>query len=291
MNLEINSLIKRIDFKESAHKDQMKKMTEKYNQCEGERQKATLDYNNLLSEMEANERKNQLATKERERVFYEEKSKLNKKVETLNKQLATIEEEMADKEALIRDLSQSGKRSELSEQEKGNEISRLSIELEKYMEKYRKESDTRVSLEKDVEILKIAEEERNNYRKKFNETTQELSRFREKFERVSANCLQLESKVQEYEDTLKQKGSQKAEVEQKLSNLNKDFDNLKKTEERKYREAETLSVQNYSAGQKISELKNKLNQEKERYNELEQNYNDEVTYLMKQKEQLLGEID
>lgn len=43
----------------------MKKITDKYTQCEGERQKAVSDYNNLLSEMENNERKAQLATKER----------------------------------------------------------------------------------------------------------------------------------------------------------------------------------------------------------------------------------
>lgn len=46
------------------------------------------------------------------------------------------------------------------------------------MEKLKKESELRHSLEKDIEVLKIAEEERNNYRKKYNENTQELARYR-----------------------------------------------------------------------------------------------------------------
>ena len=49
------------------------------------------DYNNLLSDMENNERKAQLATKERERQFYEEKSKLNKKIEQLSKTISGYE--------------------------------------------------------------------------------------------------------------------------------------------------------------------------------------------------------
>ena len=90
MNLETAALLKRIEFKESANKDQLKKMTDKYNQCEVERSKATQDYNNLLSQMEANQRKAQLATKERERLFSEEKSKLNKKIEQMNKTIASL---------------------------------------------------------------------------------------------------------------------------------------------------------------------------------------------------------
>ena len=54
MRANMNTQEKRIEFKESAFKEQMKKITEKYHQSEEERQKVTVNLNNLLSEMEQN---------------------------------------------------------------------------------------------------------------------------------------------------------------------------------------------------------------------------------------------
>ena len=55
------------------------------------------DHNDLLNEMEINERKAQLATKERERQFHEERSKFNKKVEQMGKTISSLTEDIANK--------------------------------------------------------------------------------------------------------------------------------------------------------------------------------------------------
>lgn len=60
---------KRIEFKENTFKEQLQKLTEKYQQSEAERQKATFELNNMLTEFENIEKKSQLTTKDKERVF------------------------------------------------------------------------------------------------------------------------------------------------------------------------------------------------------------------------------
>lgn len=56
---------KRIQFKENTYKQQLQKMSEKYQQSEAERQKATYEVSQMLNEFEKNEKKNQLQNKER----------------------------------------------------------------------------------------------------------------------------------------------------------------------------------------------------------------------------------
>jgi len=53
--------------KEQSYKDQLKKINEKYAQSESERQKAVIDYNNLLATIESNELKSQYALRDKER--------------------------------------------------------------------------------------------------------------------------------------------------------------------------------------------------------------------------------
>ena len=63
----------------------MKKLNEKYQLSEIDRQKATSDHNNLFSEMQQNEKKNQILLKEREISFLEEKNIFLRKSEQQNR--------------------------------------------------------------------------------------------------------------------------------------------------------------------------------------------------------------
>ena len=47
------SLSKRFDLKESSYKQQIRKLTEKVAQIDSQRQKAVIDYNNLLGQVES----------------------------------------------------------------------------------------------------------------------------------------------------------------------------------------------------------------------------------------------
>ena len=57
---------KRIEFKQTNYKDMLAKMTDKYNISESERQSATYELNNMLTQLETIEKKNQQNFKERE---------------------------------------------------------------------------------------------------------------------------------------------------------------------------------------------------------------------------------
>lgn len=50
------------------------------------------------------------------------------------------------------------------------------------------------------------------------------------------------------------------------------------------RETETLSVQNFNAGQKINELKSKMQAERRDKDELKHYYDEQIAYLAKGKE-------
>jgi hypothetical protein len=59
---------------------------------EAERQKATIELSNLLTDLQNSEKKGQLAFKEREKNFIDEKAKLTKKVDSLTDQNKKLEE-------------------------------------------------------------------------------------------------------------------------------------------------------------------------------------------------------
>lgn len=71
---------KKIDYRENAFAEQVKKVNEKYQQSESERQKIMVDMNNMLTEYENREKKNLLQYKDKERVLLEDKNKLSKKI-------------------------------------------------------------------------------------------------------------------------------------------------------------------------------------------------------------------
>jgi len=57
---------------------------------------------------------------------------------------------------------------------------------------------------------------------------------------------------------LSERTKEKDALNNKFNTLKKELDNIKKEEEKRIRESETLSVQNFNAGQKINDLKSKL---------------------------------
>ena len=69
------------------------------------------------------------------------------------------------------------------------------------------------------------------------------------------------------------------------------FENLKKEDEQRQREAETLSISNLNAAQRIEELRSKIDISEMKFNELENQFEEEIGYLIKSKEHLQGELD
>lgn len=60
---------KRLEFKEASYQEQLKKAADRYVAAEGERQKLTLDFNNLMARMEEAEKKYLLSSKEKDRAY------------------------------------------------------------------------------------------------------------------------------------------------------------------------------------------------------------------------------
>lgn len=69
------------DLRENITKDQIKKLELKYAQSESEREKITEEYNRALKTFEEGEKKYQTLIKEKDRVGFEEKGRINKKLE------------------------------------------------------------------------------------------------------------------------------------------------------------------------------------------------------------------
>lgn len=65
--IKVNSSMqeKKIDYRENAFAEQVKKVNEKYQQSESERQKIMVEMNNMLTEYESREKKNLLQYKDK----------------------------------------------------------------------------------------------------------------------------------------------------------------------------------------------------------------------------------
>ena len=57
--------------KENSYREQLKKMTDKYGQSESERQKAIIEYNNLLAQLDSTDKKNQYMSRDKQRLLNE----------------------------------------------------------------------------------------------------------------------------------------------------------------------------------------------------------------------------
>ena len=103
LKISVATQEKRAELKETNFKEQLSKMTEKYQQSENERQSATYELNNMLSQLENIEKKNQQNNKEKDRAYLEEKNKLAKKIESLNSEVSKLIEENEELKMRIAD--------------------------------------------------------------------------------------------------------------------------------------------------------------------------------------------
>jgi septal ring factor EnvC (AmiA/AmiB activator) len=98
-------------------------------------------------------------------------------------------------------------------------------------------------------------------------------------------------KINELEQTLTEKTKERDSLNARFNTLKKEHDALTKEEQRISREFEALSAQNFNSGQKINDLKSKLETEKNDAEELKAFYEEQLAYVTKSKEYSDNEIE
>ena len=81
-----------------------------------------------------------------------------------------------EKETKLTGLSVSYKQLGQQESSVRNELHKLQTEHELLKTEFNNEKNHRVSLEKELELLSLAETDKNLFKKKYNETSQQLSK-------------------------------------------------------------------------------------------------------------------
>ena len=149
-----------------------------------------------------------------------------------------------------------------------------------------------VHTEEEYKKLDLAfNEDKVNYKKKFNEANSELSVAKDKTIKLDSTVKTLQTSVKNLESELKQAEKEKSGLRLKLDELKRSQDKLIRQEEERERLAETLSVQNMNNNQKINDYKSRLDSERKNFEVMEVKYEEQLQHLAKSRDLLQSEID
>ena len=109
-----------------------------------------------------------------------------------------------------------------------NELHRLEANYEVLKAEFANEKNQRLALEREIESLSAAESDKNIFKKKYNETFQQLSKTNEKHDRLQSSHNQLLLKFNESEEKLKEATKGNKQLITQNGQLSTEVDTLKK---------------------------------------------------------------
>jgi chromosome segregation ATPase len=109
-----------------------------------------------------------------------------KKIELLSQEIEKLREMNEEKDTKYSNLSLSHKSLVTQEATVKNELHRLEANYEVLKAEFGNEKNHRVALEREIESLSAAESDKNIFKKKYNESFQQLSKANEKHDRLQS---------------------------------------------------------------------------------------------------------
>lgn len=248
------SYLKRAEFKESTTREQIRSLSEKLATSEAEKQRMIFEKNDLVTDFEEREKTLRAGLREKERLFQEERSKLQKKVDQLallaaDSQVATdqLTARSAELAAQLQAESLKAQQAEIGKQE-------LAAELERAREEAAEERRKREDAEERIGASLEEEDDKKKLRRKIADLEQEIARQAKNNSQLDANSQRNLKRAEEAETALKDKISAIKVLQRESETANKELDNLRKALEERDRRLEEAAQARQRDGEKLEAL-------------------------------------
>lgn len=248
------SYLKRAEFKESTTREQIRSLSEKLATSEAEKQRMIFEKNDLVTDFEEREKTLRAGLREKERLFQEERSKLQKKVDQLallaaDSQVATdqLTARSAELAAQLQAESLKAQQAEIGKQE-------LAAELERAREEAAEERRKREDAEERIGASLEEEDDKKKLRRKIADLEQEIARQAKNNSQLDANSQRNLKRAEEAEAALKDKISAIKVLQRESETANKELDNLRKALEERERRLEEAAQARQRDGEKLEAL-------------------------------------